>query len=1410
MCSFILCFTIHLYEEEMASIGKRTLLCNINPHLMCLLCRGYLIDATTVVECLHSFCRSCILKYLSTAAHCPSCKHAINKAKPNIKADKTLQEIVYKLVPGLYHKEMLKRREFYKKHPEHANSATPEQRGEDVSGRLIFNPEDQVSLSLEYLPPGADPLTILSTSDMDTNNSNNANSNNDNNGNCNGNIDSRRYLKCPALVSVGHLKKFIAMKYSVDVTRYTIEICHRRATLPENWTLMDVAYIYAWKRIAPMRFFYRVAQEEQRLEAPLHQRPSTPGLGARDCLPPNEAHNDSNLESKSVNHLETSRLEIKPASDNVETTVSAKHLNKIANDGIISPVNRKQMTIIEKDEADETTVSRTTTSATSSTLTTNVTRTLTTTTNASLPSGTNTSLSTTCNDSNKQIKSPIKILKNPDGRYEVMKSPPTAAVTDVKSPTSPNPEFSVVNSNGVKITLKQCSPPQNSSAKKPKVISNILLRCGQMEKNTAQPSSALMIQQVQQQQDKDKLTTTSPTLPNKQEKQRRKVTFVDRSSTPEKTSPTTSVTMPKTVLKKPAEQQDKKQFLQGFQLTAREPSMDDSKLKSPVRDISVAMSTVKSFQKNYAIPKMEESSKKDSDEVKKKNNIENTGSNANNSTTTTNIITKRVSGIPANSRTYTHKTDDADGHAGNSGTSPNSNHAAKADVYTFSSDPPIVPAGAVKRKCPPGVPIADLKRRKTPQVVQRQEINKKQNSSYNSAVNKLSRTSSTEHVVPISSRAINTVGDYDAGSSRVSNVNNTKASTGPLLSNDTRDLLGYNYGLNIPASLSITLTSPKSPGSSGQFVEPNDSNDNSRKAVLGKVNPNITLNDCSVDPRVWKALKTGQIKMPTTPSKAKSTATAAAVTKQTMSTVMTDRGETANQQRTTTLAAKRKKEHESSRDILDLSGGNRKMDIHPLRIPQPVPKLNKTNKVTAGRDSMQPGGISDQGQVVTLMGGHRYYRAPPGSLTPAAHRVNDCPLPPSPSPSRTPVYAPSFGSINRSSSDFSNIFPSLPIYALQQAPNLQQFQQMDTARLRLPPRSATESGTISAIGSGDNTNSNISSIPGKSHLAAQCAPIKPARSSVAPLAVPINKQQPIEKSTNSINRTVPVDPTKSLALRNSETTDETCHVQKKYSLSVESTNNRFLSRNECVKNNDRVTNETIRDLNVESRNETINTDNSVQQQLQEQQHREAMSPNIVSSTASPSPPPGDNGGINVRNEDSANSDTNINSNDSNESNTVTPGQTKSISSEVMCSKSPDSPDSSSITVENSGTTSKGSTLTDREIPMDVQTSPDTAQASESTVNPDDNPVDDSTATNDKNKFANNKSEASEIAKQLMQKSLLAVFPSTEWANNPIAAAHLGNFLKSLNCPIKSEGFTEGSKTEKVDQKTTDNDDNKNR
>lgn len=83
--------------------------------------------------------------------------------------DKTLQDIVYKLVPELHRDEMRRRREFYKNQdatsllakvsPETGGSGcglmvlddgiTAEQRGED-NERVIYNSTDPISLSLEY------------------------------------------------------------------------------------------------------------------------------------------------------------------------------------------------------------------------------------------------------------------------------------------------------------------------------------------------------------------------------------------------------------------------------------------------------------------------------------------------------------------------------------------------------------------------------------------------------------------------------------------------------------------------------------------------------------------------------------------------------------------------------------------------------------------------------------------------------------------------------------------------------------------------------------------------------------------------------------------------------------------------------------------------------------------------------------------------------------------------------------------------------------------------------------------------------------------------------------------------------------------------------------------------------------
>ncbi|MEQ2306923.1 Polycomb group RING finger protein 3 [Ameca splendens] len=63
-------------------LTRKIKLCHINAHITCRLCEGYLIDATTVTECLHTFCRSCLVKYLEENNTCPTCRIVIHQSHP--------------------------------------------------------------------------------------------------------------------------------------------------------------------------------------------------------------------------------------------------------------------------------------------------------------------------------------------------------------------------------------------------------------------------------------------------------------------------------------------------------------------------------------------------------------------------------------------------------------------------------------------------------------------------------------------------------------------------------------------------------------------------------------------------------------------------------------------------------------------------------------------------------------------------------------------------------------------------------------------------------------------------------------------------------------------------------------------------------------------------------------------------------------------------------------------------------------------------------------------------------------------------------------------------------------------------------------------------------------------------------
>ncbi|EMP38545.1 Polycomb group RING finger protein 3 [Chelonia mydas] len=205
---------LQYYFQTPKMLTRKIKLWDINAHITCRLCNGYLIDATTVTECLHTFCRSCLVKYLEENNTCPTCRIVIHQSHPlqYIGHDRTMQDIVYKLVPGLQDAEMRKQREFYhklgmevpgdikgetcsaKQHldshrngetkaDESSNKETSEEKQEEDND--YHRSDEQVSICLEC---NSSKLRGL----------------------------KRKWIRCSAQATVLHLKKFIAKKLNLS------------------------------------------------------------------------------------------------------------------------------------------------------------------------------------------------------------------------------------------------------------------------------------------------------------------------------------------------------------------------------------------------------------------------------------------------------------------------------------------------------------------------------------------------------------------------------------------------------------------------------------------------------------------------------------------------------------------------------------------------------------------------------------------------------------------------------------------------------------------------------------------------------------------------------------------------------------------------------------------------------------------------------------------------------------------------------------------------------------------------------------------------------------------------------------------------------------------------------------------
>uniref|UniRef100_A0A182FDR4 RAWUL domain-containing protein n=1 Tax=Anopheles albimanus TaxID=7167 RepID=A0A182FDR4_ANOAL len=191
-------------------------------------------------------CRSCIVQYLQSSVHnfCPRCKSYNSKpvTVASLRPDRTLRALVYKLVPGLHKSEIQRMVQFYGE----GQPATGSVAGADddhlqalLEDQNFYSPDEPISLSLEYHYDTLADCGVVAGAEQKV---------------------PVTYLQCPAAVTVHHLYKFILTKNGLLVgsDNIRVEIIYEDEILPHDFTLMDVAYCFDYKRVLPMRFFYRI------------------------------------------------------------------------------------------------------------------------------------------------------------------------------------------------------------------------------------------------------------------------------------------------------------------------------------------------------------------------------------------------------------------------------------------------------------------------------------------------------------------------------------------------------------------------------------------------------------------------------------------------------------------------------------------------------------------------------------------------------------------------------------------------------------------------------------------------------------------------------------------------------------------------------------------------------------------------------------------------------------------------------------------------------------------------------------------------------------------------------------------------------------------------------------------------
>lgn len=211
---------------------RKHLVRDFNRYITCSICRGYLIKPTAVTECLHTFCKSCIVQHFEESNECPECGIQVHETNPleMLRLDKTLEEIIFKLVPGLREKEEQQESEFWRQNklksngedgPRSKKPRLSDEEEDDGKGGDYHRSDPQIAICLDCLRNNGQSGESIVKGLM------------------------KKFIRCSTRVTVGTIKKFLCVKLKLP-SSYELDVLCNGEIMGKDHTL-EFIYRTRWR-----------------------------------------------------------------------------------------------------------------------------------------------------------------------------------------------------------------------------------------------------------------------------------------------------------------------------------------------------------------------------------------------------------------------------------------------------------------------------------------------------------------------------------------------------------------------------------------------------------------------------------------------------------------------------------------------------------------------------------------------------------------------------------------------------------------------------------------------------------------------------------------------------------------------------------------------------------------------------------------------------------------------------------------------------------------------------------------------------------------------------------------------------------------------------------------------------------